>query len=249
MNKTSPNGTCEGFVYISILFSSAAHWLALLICFPELCGWLWKQRTWNLCCFNVSSSLIHSRSLRTFLSKPIVFICSEKKTRIHVVNVTSNGLSNATAVAHPGHTLFRFQTTSGKKLKSAHLSDFLHQGFLPFLLRVFGSMEGLGDDSARNWPFTFTFMPIPPPLSPRGILPICLCRQGGGTTSTTSFCFSLVYPRATVGPWDKNSSLCGSLLTHRLLFWSLRNIFFVFAWEMTWWPIYKNLPEQNKKGR
>lgn len=55
------------------------------------------------------------------------------------MNVTSNGLSNATAVAHPGHTLFRFQTTGGKKLKSAHLF---------FFSRVNGGF--LGDDSARS---------------------------------------------------------------------------------------------------
>lgn len=195
--------TCGDYItYISILLSSADYWLALLICFPELGGWLWRQRTWNLWCFNVSSLLISSRSLRKFLSKPIVFIWSEKKTRIHVVDVTSNGLSNATTAAHPSHTLFRF---SGKKLKSAHLLDFLCKEFLPFLLKVFRSVGGLGDDSARNWPFTFTFAPVPPRLLCWGILLYVLMYMM--SRRYTSFYISLAYPQATVRPWDKNSSL------------------------------------------
>lgn len=118
------------------------------------------------------------------------------------MDVTSNGLSNAMTVFHPSHTLFRFR---GKKLKSAHLLDFLCKEFLPFLLKVFRSMEGLGDDSARNWPFTFTFAPVPPRLLCWGILLYALMYMM--SRRYASFYISLAYPQATVRPWDKNSSL------------------------------------------
>lgn len=131
----------------------------ILICFPELGGWLWRQRSW---CFNVSSLLIYSRSLRKFLSKSIVFIWFGKK-RIHVVNVTSNGLSDATT----GHTLFRFRILVKRSWGLLIFQIFSVKASCHSSWRF----SGLGVDSARNWPFTFTFMPIPPPpLSCWGIL-------------------------------------------------------------------------------
>lgn len=108
----------------------------ILICFPDLGGWLWRQRTWNLWSFNVSSLLIYSKSLRKFLSNPFMSSSGlrEKKNK----NTCRECNIKWLVWCHDRPHAVQISKYGEKKLKSAYLSDFLCQGFLPFLLKVFG---------------------------------------------------------------------------------------------------------------